>query len=45
MFDHFVYLPDYTFLGPFLSLAVAQFVAANYLGAEIISVEIETLEG
>jgi hypothetical protein len=44
MFDHFVYLPDYTFLGPFMTLAVAQLVAAGHLGAEVISVKIEKKE-
>jgi hypothetical protein len=44
MFDHYVYLENFTFLGPFMTLAVAQLVAAGHLGAEVISVKIATEE-
>jgi hypothetical protein len=44
MFDHYVYLENFEFLGPFMTLAIAQLVAAGHLGAEVISVKIEKKE-
>ena len=41
MFEYFVWpRTSYEVLGPFLTLAVAQFVAAGFLSAEIIRVDL-----